>query len=148
MSSAAAGGTEENDQMLALEQRLLGQGFGELPTLLRGAEDFPFDGDSVAAIVTEALRYLQHQYAVDLVGARVLAALGEAAVRFGMNPTLNNYTQSLTPNGADGESLDALGHFVTVNVTSLTPVPEPGTWALMGAGLFILVVAVRRQVTG
>ena len=81
MSSAAAGGTEENDQMLALEQRLLGQGFGELPTLLRGAEDFPFDGDSVAAIVTEALRYLQHQYAVDLVGARVLAALGEAAVK-------------------------------------------------------------------
>ena len=74
--------------------------------------------------------------------------LGEAAVRFGMNPTLNNYTQSLTPNGADGEPLDAHGHFVTVNVTSLTLVPEPGTWALMAAGLFMLVVAVRRRVTG
>ncbi len=102
MSSAAAGGTEENDQMLALEQRLLGQGFGELPTLLRGAEDFPFDGDSVAAIVTEALRYLQHQYAVDLVGARVLAALGEAAVKAQAFDAIRELVRRTSAEAGDG----------------------------------------------
>lgn len=72
--------------------------------------------------------------------------LGEAAVRFGLNPTLTNYTQSLTPSGADGEPLDALGHFVTVNVTTVTPViPEPGTWAMMTAGLVLLMAGMRRR---
>jgi hypothetical protein len=73
--------------------------------------------------------------------------LGEAAVRFGLNPTLFPYSQSLTPNGADGELPDALGHFVTVNVTTLTPVPEPGIGTLLAAGLATLMVIVRRKVS-
>ena len=62
--------------MLAIEQRLLSRGYGELPALLRGARDFDFEGATVDAVIDEA-----HQYSVDLVGARVLAALGEAAVK-------------------------------------------------------------------
>lgn len=68
-------------EMLAIEQRLLAGGYGELPALLRGTGDFTFDGDTVDAVIDEALRYLEHQHSVDLAGARVLAALGEAAVK-------------------------------------------------------------------
>lgn len=71
--------------------------------------------------------------------------LGEAAVRFGLNPTLAGYTHSLTP-GADGEAPEDLGHFVDVTVTGLV-VPEPGTLLLVGAGLAGLGGAGRRRRT-
>jgi hypothetical protein len=58
--------------------------------------------------------------------------LGEAAVRFGLNPTLAGYTHSLTP--LEDEVLEDLGHFVDVTVTGLV-VPEPGTLLLVGTGL-------------
>jgi hypothetical protein len=35
----------------------------------------------VSEIVDEAARYLKHQQSVDLAGARILAAIGEVAVR-------------------------------------------------------------------
>jgi hypothetical protein len=69
--------------------------------------------------------------------------LGEAAVRFGLNPTLDGYTHSLTP-GEDGEPLEDLGHFVNVTVTGFV-VPEPGTLLLVGAGLAGLGGAGRRR---
>ena len=71
----------DTTEMLAIEQRLLARGYGELPALLHAGGDFTFEGDSVDAVVDEALRYLEHQYSVDLAGARVLAAIGEAAVK-------------------------------------------------------------------
>lgn len=74
-------GNPEDAETLAIERRLLARGYGELPGLLRGESDFAFTGDTVEHIVGEAMRYLEHQYAVDLIGARVLAALGESAVK-------------------------------------------------------------------
>jgi hypothetical protein len=73
--------------------------------------------------------------------------LGEAAVRFGLNPTCSPQIQSLTPSGADGETADALGQLSPVNVTSLTPVPEPGTWSPLAAGLAITALTARRRVS-
>ena len=61
-------------------------------------------------------------------------SIGEAAVRFGLNPTLDGYVESHTP-GDDGEPLEDLGHFVNVTVTDLVAVPEPGTLLLVGVGL-------------
>jgi hypothetical protein len=43
--------------------------------------DFDFPDTSVDDIVAEAQRYLVHQQTVDLAGARILAAIGEAAVK-------------------------------------------------------------------
>jgi hypothetical protein len=72
--------------------------------------------------------------------------IGEAAVRFGLNPTLDGYTHSLTP-GEDGEPLEDLGHVVNVTVTGFV-VPEPGTLLLVGAGLLGLAGVGRRRGTG
>lgn len=67
--------------MLEIEQRLLSRGYGDLPSLLQSTGDFEFAGETAAAVLDEAQRYLEHQHVVDLAGARVLAAIGEAAVK-------------------------------------------------------------------
>jgi hypothetical protein len=74
-------GNPDDAETLAIERRLLARGYGELPALLRGDGDFAFGGDTIEEVLQEASRYLEHQYAVDLIGARVLAALGESAVK-------------------------------------------------------------------
>ena len=45
------------------------------------AGDFVFDGSSVEEIVDEARRLLVHQHSVELSGARILASIGETAVK-------------------------------------------------------------------
>lgn len=67
--------------MLEIERRLLSRGYGDLPLLLQSSGDFEFAGETVDAVIDEARRYLEHQHVVDLAGARVLAAIGEAAVK-------------------------------------------------------------------
>jgi hypothetical protein len=52
-----------------------------LPDVLRLGGDFDFHGESVEEILQEAQRYLQHQHSVELSGATILAAIGEAAVK-------------------------------------------------------------------
>jgi hypothetical protein len=68
-------------ETLAIEQRLLDRGYGTLPAVLQSGGDFEFEGDTVEAVVAEAQRYLAHQQSVELAGARVLAAIGELAVK-------------------------------------------------------------------
>jgi hypothetical protein len=68
-------------ETLAIEQRLRDRGFADLIAVLRLGGDFDFEADDVAGVVREANRYLLHQETVDLAGARILAALGEAAVK-------------------------------------------------------------------
>ena len=79
--SSLYGAEEAVAETLAIEQRLLDGGYGTLPAVLQSGGDFDFEGDTVEAIVAEAHRYLVHQQSVELAGARVLAAIGEAAVK-------------------------------------------------------------------
>jgi hypothetical protein len=67
--------------MLEREQRLRDLGYAVLPEVLGIGGDFDFPDTTVADIVHEANRYLLHQQSVDLAGARILATLGEAAVK-------------------------------------------------------------------
>lgn len=71
----------ETTEMLAREQRLRDLGYAVLPEVLGIGGDFDFPDTSVEDIVHEANRLLLHQQSVDLAGARILATLGEAAVK-------------------------------------------------------------------
>lgn len=71
----------ETTEMLAREQRLRDLGYAVLPEVLGIGGDFDFPDTSVEDIVQEANRLLLHQQSVDLAGARILATLGEAAVK-------------------------------------------------------------------
>jgi hypothetical protein len=74
---------------------------------------------------------------------------GEANVRFGLDPLSNLFQNAAYP-GADGETADQHGHFVTIrasfedDITSPAPIPEPGSLLLMSAG-FLLLGLVRRR---
>jgi hypothetical protein len=68
-------------ETLELEHRLRDNGYSSLPHVLALGGDFDFDGLSVDEIVTEARRLLAHQHAVELSGARILASIGELAVK-------------------------------------------------------------------
>jgi hypothetical protein len=68
-------------ETLAIEQRLRDNGYANLADILKLGGDFDFEGTSVEDIVQEAALLLRHQESVDLAGARILAALGEAAVK-------------------------------------------------------------------
>jgi hypothetical protein len=68
-------------ETLAIEKRLLAAGYGTIPEVLRAGGDFDFHGATVAEVVEEALKYLVHQQTVDLAGARILATIGEVAVK-------------------------------------------------------------------
>lgn len=88
MTGASRGGDddlylaeESVRETLEIENRLLASGFGTLPDVLRAGGDFDFNGQTVDEIVAEAHRYLVHQQTVELAGARVLAAIGEVAVK-------------------------------------------------------------------
>jgi PEP-CTERM motif len=75
---------------------------------------------------------------------------GEMATRFGLDPVNSSATgapafdDAFYP-GVDGEPRSAHGHFVDVRVTSLSPVPEPQTYALLLAGLGLMGYAARRR---
>jgi hypothetical protein len=75
------GGDESTEETLRIEQRLRDAGYAVLPDVLGLGGDFDFPDTDVAAIVAEANRYLRHQQTVDLAGARILATLGEVAVK-------------------------------------------------------------------
>ena len=68
-------------ETLAIERRLLAAGYGSIPDVLATGGDFDFHGATVDDVVDEAVKYLLHQQTVELAGARVLAALGEVAVK-------------------------------------------------------------------
>jgi len=74
-------GDESVAETLAIEQRLRDNGYANLAEILRLGGDFEFEGVTVEEVVTEAFRLLRHQESVDLAGARILAALGETAVK-------------------------------------------------------------------
>jgi hypothetical protein len=56
-------------------------GYAVLPDVLGLGGDFEFPSTSVESVVEEANRLLLHQQTVDLAGARILATLGELAVK-------------------------------------------------------------------
>lgn len=68
-------------ETLEIEHRLREHGYSSLPHVLDLGGDFDFDGRTVEEIVEEARRLLAHQHAVELSGARILAAIGEVAVK-------------------------------------------------------------------
>jgi hypothetical protein len=68
-------------ETLEIEKRLLAAGYGNIPEVLGAGGDFDFHGTTVEEVVDEALKYLLHQQTVDLAGARILATLGEVAVK-------------------------------------------------------------------
>jgi hypothetical protein len=68
-------------ETLRIEQRLRDLGYAVLPDVLGLGGDFDFPETTVGEIVAEANRYLLHQQSVDLAGARILAILGEVAVK-------------------------------------------------------------------
>ena len=68
-------------ETLRIEQRLRDMGYAVLPDVLGLGGDFEFPSTSVESVVEEANRLLLHQQTVDLAGARILATLGELAVK-------------------------------------------------------------------
>lgn len=68
-------------ETMEIEHRLRDAGYWNLPDVLDLAGDFVFDGSSVEEIVDEARRLLVHQHSVELSGARILASIGETAVK-------------------------------------------------------------------
>lgn len=70
--------------------------------------------------------------------------LGEADVRFGLEPTLAQLNNAFYP-GVDGQPAGDHGHFVRITAQYLQPVPEPETYALWIAGLVALGFHLRRR---
>jgi hypothetical protein len=68
-------------ETLEIEKRLLAAGYGTIPEVLGAGGDFEFHGTTVDEVVEEAIKYLLHQQTVELAGARVLATIGEVAVK-------------------------------------------------------------------
>lgn len=68
-------------ETLEIEQRLRAMGYAVLPDVLRSGGDFDFHGSTVEEVVDEADKYLLHQQSIELAGARILAAIGEMAVK-------------------------------------------------------------------
>ena len=68
-------------ETLEIEHRLRDNGYSSLPHVLALAGDFEFEEGTVEGIVAEARRLLLHQHAVELSGARILASIGELAVK-------------------------------------------------------------------
>lgn len=68
-------------ETLEIEHRLRANGYSSLPHVLALAGDFEFDGATVEEIVAEARRLLLHQHSVELSGARILASIGQLAVK-------------------------------------------------------------------
>ena len=68
-------------ETLAIEQRLRDNGYANLAEVLKLGGDFAFEGTTVEEVLSEAAKLLRHQESVDLAGARILAALGETAVK-------------------------------------------------------------------
>lgn len=68
-------------ETMEIEQRLRDGGYWNLPHVLDLGGDFVFDGTTVDEVLDEARRLLAHQHSVELSGARILAAIGEVAVK-------------------------------------------------------------------
>lgn len=68
-------------ETLEIESRLRDAGYSTLPHVLDLGGDFSFTGATAEEVVAEARRYLSHQQAVELSGARILASIGELAVK-------------------------------------------------------------------
>lgn len=68
-------------ETLEIEHRLRESGYSSLPQVLDFGGDFDFEGLTIEEILAEARRLLVHQHAVELSGARILASIGEMAVK-------------------------------------------------------------------
>ena len=68
-------------ETLEIEHRLREAGYASLPHVLDLGGDFDYRGGTVEEVLAEARRYLTHQHAVELSGARILASIGELAVK-------------------------------------------------------------------
>lgn len=66
---------------MEIEHRLRDAGYWNLPDVLDLAGDFVFEGSTVEEIVDEARKLLVHQHSIELSGARILASIGETAVK-------------------------------------------------------------------
>jgi hypothetical protein len=123
----------------------------ELPTtfIARADEDEPelsrsfFDGAAATAFVLTGTRDFQFRFNFDLQAAAGPGAVGEAAVRLGLDPgnAIPSLVLSRTP-GPDGTPSDQLGHFVTLRVDSFggpigNEVPEPATLLTTATALAI-----------
>ena len=131
-----------------------GGAFVELPALATARQSLT--GGATPADGLHSVNEQGHARVGDNVGTRdfVLAVAGgphvlenlssggqaQGHLQFGRPPALTILQDGLYT-GPDGRSLNDLGHFLNVSVEySPSPaVPEPGSWALMAAGLCLLL---------
>lgn len=124
---------------------------------IRADEDDPLvsrfllDGSSATAFVLTGTRDFQFRFNFDLSVGAGPGAAGEAAIRLGLDPctALPSLSLSCTP-GADGFSLEQLGHFATVRLDSFSgpiqnEVPEPATLFTSAAALLLAIHWSRRR---
>lgn len=103
--------------------------------------DLAFDQSGTASITGSGtasglLRFSFTATAQTIVlGTGTSAAGDEAAIRMGIPETLSSFTAGGYPGPAPGRTAASDGHFVSVTLVDLGPVPEPGSGLLVGFGL-------------
>jgi hypothetical protein len=129
-----------------------GSGYVAAPALdlRREYVDTDVDGDSVNRLVTRHGEMdLGHFEGTQRFGVRFFAtnslstyadSSSAAALRFGLNTAFPDFLPTSRYPGRDTEVPADHGHFLTITATyNLAPVPEPAAWALLSAGLGLLL---------
>lgn len=101
--------------------------------------EYPSHGYDFAGTRTFTLRFTTPGDDLTLRNEAIGPISTEVFARFGLGPTLDELAGGAYP-GPDGEAPSQHGHFLRVWVdTPPPPVPEPAAWAMLTAGLGLLL---------